>query len=382
MTRVFFALAILASAAFSCSRDKAAISGTFTGNGECTVYLEQTTTREKSIIDSVRTDKRGNFKFKVKLSDGNPAFYNILCHDSRIPLLLSAGEKVDVRSMCNLVHNYTVSGSEGSELLREFNSMYSNSLGKMDSISNLFVQAGDSLDKEELTREYSSAYYGFKRGQIKFIVSNAASMASIYALYQRLPNDRYLFDGSSDIIYYKLVADSLSNHYPSSPHVKLLQKEIADAENAMAIGRMISSRDSATVTGYPDISMNDIYGKKQTLSALKDKVVLVDFTTSSEPRLNMLNAELKNTYRKFADKGFEVYQVSLESSKPQWVLSVQEQKLPWINVSDLRGTGSAAAAAYNIRSIPANFLIDRKGEIVGKDLYGEELAEKLSQLLN
>ena len=96
---------------------------------------------------------------------------------------------------------------------------------------------------------------------------------------------------------------------------------------------------------------------------------------------NALNADLKELYDKYHDQGFEVYQIAVETSKPTWINTVQEQNLPWISVCDLRGEASSALTLYNIRKLPANYLIDRKGDIVAKDLYGTSLEEQLNKLL-
>ena len=78
--------------------------------------------------------------------------------------------------------------------------------------------------------------------------------------------------------------------------------------------------------------------------------------------------------------GFEVYQVAIDTSKPLWINAVQEQQLPWISVSDLRGRGSAALGLYNVQKLPTNFLIDKEGVIVARDIRGEELEKKLDEL--
>ena len=78
--------------------------------------------------------------------------------------------------------------------------------------------------------------------------------------------------------------------------------------------------------------------------------------------------------------GFEVYQVAIDTSKPLWINAVQEQQLPWISVSDLRGRGSSALGLYNVQKLPANFLIDKEGSIVARDIYGKSLEEKLDEL--
>ena len=72
--------------------------------------------------------------------------------------------------------------------------------------------------------------------------------------------------------------------------------------------------------------------------------------------------------------------MAIDSSKPLWITAVQEQQLPWISVSDLRGRASTAIGLYNIRKLPANFLIDKNGTIVAKDIYGKSLEKKLDEL--
>ena len=78
--------------------------------------------------------------------------------------------------------------------------------------------------------------------------------------------------------------------------------------------------------------------------------------------------------------GFEVYQVAIDTSKATWITAVQEQQLPWISVSDLRGRGSAALGLYNVQKSPTNFLLDKEGNIVARDIHGKELDEKLREL--
>jgi alkyl hydroperoxide reductase subunit AhpC len=76
-----------------------------------------------------------------------------------------------------------------------------------------------------------------------------------------------------------------------------------------------------------------------------------------------------------------IYQVSLDTSKPLWVNAVQEQKLPWTTVCDFRGEATAAVRLYNVAAVPCNFIIDREGNIVAKNLYGDALTKKLGELL-
>jgi peroxiredoxin len=127
--------------------------------------------------------------------------------------------------------------------------------------------------------------------------------------------------------------------------------------------------------------MPDMYGNKQILSSLGGKVVLLHFWSVAMGNANAMNADLKDIYNEYKDQGFEIYQVAIDTSKALWINAVQEQKLPWISVCDLLGDASPALGAYNVTRLPANFLIDRNGNIAGKNLVGEELVAQIKKLI-
>ena len=132
---------------------------------------------------------------------------------------------------------------------------------------------------------------------------------------------------------------------------------------------------------FPEIAMQDMYGQVQRLSSLGGKIVLLHFWSVAVGNSNAMNADLKEVYAKYKEQGFEIFQVAVDTSKALWINAVQEQKLPWISVSDLLGEASPTLGAYNIAKLPANFLIDREGNIVGKDLAGNDLDAAIKKLL-
>lgn len=360
-----------------CRSSKVKISGRFVGNEAKTVYLEQVTPLAQSVIDSTLLDAQGNYRFLLKTAPQSPGLYNIVYNGERIPLFLAAGDRVEVGSVGNVVRNYTVAGSEESELLRRFYQAFVTGAQNLDKLAQRFSEAGlTEAARQSLIKEYTTEYYRIRREQLHFIIEHKASLAAVYALYQRLPGDTYLFNGDSDVVYFRTVAEALEQSHPESPYLQSLLAEITRMDARINLSSHI------TETGYPDLEMSDIYGKKIRLSSLLGKVVLLDFWSAELGNSNALNAELKEIYAKYAHANtpFEVYQVAIDTSKPAWITAVQEQQLPWISVSDLRGKASTSLGMYNVQKLPTNFLIDKEGTLVARDIYGKSLTTKLDQL--
>ena len=374
MKNTFLALLCATLFCCSCSNNDVRVGGKFFGLTAKSVYLEQMTASGQTIIDSVELAKDGSYRFVIKSAPKTPSIYNIIYNNERIPLLLTAGESVTVGSMGSVLVNYTVSGSKESELLREFNREYIAGMQALNAKVAAYAEAGDS-SKTEIAQLYTAKLREIKRNQISFIIKNKSSIAAVYALYQRLPDEKYLVNSESDLIYFRTVADAVSKRYPTSPFVITLRNDVARMEAQTSLLSTIEERD------YPDIVADDMYGNKVKLSELEGNVILVDFWAAELGNSNALNADLKSIYEKYEADGFRVYQVSFDTSKATWIKAVQEQKLPWVSVCDFRGQASPIMGVYNVRSLPSNYLIDRKGRIVAKNIYSDALEQELAKIL-
>ena len=342
-----------------------------------TVYLEQVSSLRQQVIDTTELDEQGNYRFALEEASQTPSLYNILYDGERIPLFVKAGDKLQVSSVGNIVRNYTVAGSEESELLREFYQAFIAGAQHLEQLAKQFAdQSLSDADRAALLKSYTDAYYAIRREQISFIAEHKASLAAVYAIYQRLPGDQHLTDGVNDVLHYRTVADALEEKYPESPYLVMLRGDIARMEATQRLAEGI------TESMFPELELPDMYGKLVSLSSLLGKVIYLDFWSAQLGNSNVLNAELKELYAKYHDAAtpFEVYQVAIDTSKPLWINTVQEQQLPWISVSDLRGEASTALGTYNVTKLPTSFLIDKEGVIVGRDLRGEALERKLQEL--
>ena len=136
---------------------------------------------------------------------------------------------------------------------------------------------------------------------------------------------------------------------------------------------------------YINILQSDAEGQIVTLTSVienpANKYTLVDFWASwCGPCMGEV-PHLKETYDKFHKKGFEIYGVSFDNNRDKWLAAVKDNGMKWIQVSDLNGFDNPAAKDYAVQGIPSNFLIDASGNIVAKNLRGEDLYKKVEELL-
>ncbi len=163
----------------------------------------------------------------------------------------------------------------------------------------------------------------------------------------------------------------------------LLDPALRDTKYGKIAAEKISQVKSTSV-GFvaQDFTLNDLNDKPISLLSYRGKYVLVDFWASWCGPCRAENPNVVAAYNEFKDKGFDILGVSLDEQKDKWVKAVEKDQLAWIQVSDLKGWSNEVAMKYGVRSIPSNFLLDKEGKIIAKNLRGKDLKAKLSELLN
>jgi peroxiredoxin len=132
----------------------------------------------------------------------------------------------------------------------------------------------------------------------------------------------------------------------------------------------------------PDFTLNDVDGNPVSLSSkIGSKLLLVDFWAAWCGPCRQENPNVVKVYKEFNKKGFDVFGVSLDQSKDDWVKAIADDKLTWTHVSDLQYWNNAAAKLYAVNSIPANFLLDETGTIIARNLREEDLYNKVKEIL-
>ncbi|RLD30778.1 MAG: hypothetical protein DRI73_09920, partial [Bacteroidetes bacterium] len=215
---------------------------------------------------------------------------------------------------------------------------------------------------------------------ISFIEENPSSLASLMALYQQLAPRQYILSPEKDLEYYQLVDSTLYSLYPESDPVKTLHSHVADLNER---GKIAESMNNMIGVGSlpPEIALPSPKGDTIKLSSTRGKVVLLDFWASWCSPCRMENPNLVSNYKKYHSQGFEIYQVSLDKTKENWMAGIKDDHLQdWLHVSDLKFWQSSVVPMYKIQGIPASFLLDREGKVIATNLRGNALGAKLQEI--
>lgn len=166
-------------------------------------------------------------------------------------------------------------------------------------------------------------------------------------------------------------------------HVKSLlanKEDLMEKFKNLEIQQTINQFGSAS--NFPDIKLPNLQGDSVSLQNLDEKMILLSFWASwSQPSIQR-NLELMEIYRRYNDRGFEIYQVSLDQERGDWEKAVNFDQLPWINVSGLNGMNTYAARIYNVRELPTDYLIHQERGIIAKNPGLQELRRRLSIALD
>ena len=149
---------------------------------------------------------------------------------------------------------------------------------------------------------------------------------------------------------------------------------------------MLLSKENEAQPSYgrpaQEIELPTLKGDSLRLSALKGKVVLLDFWASWCGPCRASNHSLVKLYEKYKNKGFEIFSVSIDESRKEWERAIKRDRITWLQVNDNKGWYGKTPTSWNIYEIPTSFLIDKDGRLVAMDLEGKELEAMLKDLLN
>ena len=376
---------VLLIAGFGCSSSKSEISGVIAGGEGQSLMLERLNVNQTAVIDSIQLGSDGSFTLKIDIEE--PELYLLKNSEGAIVnLLVSPGDRIFIEtSHESFGFGYRVEGSEESEGIRTLVEQLHRTRNELDSLQAVAgsIEDPESPQMDLIRSAYGQAFIKQNRFTIKYLVENMSSLSSVYALYQKYDGENLILGREKDLQYFKSVADSLEITHPNSSLTLSLRADIEQREARFKETAQVNTlmEMAGEETGLLDLSIPDREGKDISLSSFTGKVVLVTFWASGHSTSIEAMLQLKSTYNTYHDQGFEVYAISLDNNKIEWMSAIDFNEFNWINVSELSFPNSTAALLYNVSSLPATFLINREGEIVAKNLMGRNLNTWLDNLI-
>lgn len=263
-----------------------------------------------------------------------------------------------------------IKGSPDHDLYSRVQMMYRGlqDTPELKKIEEDFQKAATAKDENKMNQLRDAYMKEVEKLQAKItdILKQAPASLALFNILQ----DPNLIDKDKNV---DLFAQSLAKFQKSWPNYHYT-REFADLVNKLKI--------TAIGQFAPEINLPNPNGDTIKLSSLRGKYVLIDFWAKWCGPCRKENPNVVRAYHKFKNKGFEIYSVSLDRSKSDWLQAIKEDGLEWTHVSDLKYFDSQAAHDYNINAIPFSILLDKEGRIVAKNLRGPALDQKLTEVLN
>lgn len=385
---VLFAVLCIWIVAFTACGSKpnhTTISGEIKGGNNTLILLREAGDNSISTVDSTYTDANG--KFFLSISVDEPRFFllQVVGEPEPIVLLVEPKEEIEiVTEIGSMSYSYQVTGSKGSSLVKSLNLRLNKTVGAIDSLSYHFRSNREHPRFDSIKTAIDTAYNQLLRNHyaysVNFVKENRYSLASILALYQQYNSKHQVFSKREDFNLFQLVDSSLYSLYPNNLLVANLHSNVKKMKKQF---ELYDRRKSMIDIGenLPDIDFPSASGEPFKFINFRARYILVDFWATWCNQCIPNNKQYKKIYADYQRKGFEIVQVSLDEDQNAFSKYIIADSITWRQAIDFKGWESPIVDSMQVSSIPANYLVDRYGVVVARNLNPKELMEFLGKNL-
>jgi len=386
LSRILFCVATVAvlTAVTSCAERHFHINGTITEAKDSTLYFEQMGLNGVEKLDSTVLKEDGTFAFDGKASLA-PEFYRLRIDNQIINIAIDSTETVSVKAAYpTMAAGYTVEGSANCEKIKEL------ALQQQQLQSDIAKIAADpTMSVREVNDSIEVAVQQYKeRIKKEYIYNEPMKSYAYFALFQtvRIGNTSMLIfnprSNEDDVKAFAAVATSWDALYPNAERGTNLHNIAIEGLKDVRIMKnrqnTVIDASKVDVSGIVDINLTDNKGSLRRLSALKGKVVLLDFHLFSGEGSTQRVMMLRELYNKYHAQGFEIYQVSVDGDEHFW--KTQTAALPWISVR-AGDNSSDVLTSYNVQAVPTFFLLDKNANVFKRDVQIKDIDTEIQTLL-
>lgn len=302
--------------------------------------------------------KNGSFEFTGNVSEPTGAYIMVIGQRGAIPFMLENANITVNAGQAGL----TVTGSEGQKIYDQFMAINTTTQQEAMKLQQEYQAAnGDQAKMQAVQEAYAKLMTDAQAKETELIKANPDSYVSTFVIVSSMGQMEY---------------EQLKERY------NLLGEKAKASAQGKAIAAQIAKLESTAIGQIaPNFTITTPEGESISLYDIKGKVKLVDFWASWCGPCRGENPHVVEIYKEYHPKGLEIFGVSLDNNKEAWVKAIADDGLVWKHGSDLKGWQSAPAQLYSVSGIPHTVLLDENNKIIAKNLRGDELKQKIAELL-
>ncbi len=333
------------------------------------IYVLQADQNNQPYIKDSTSVQSNTFKFKGVSSTPQISYIQVEGVNGYVLAILENGDiKADIDK--DNISNSKVYGTKSNDDFIKYKSETKSLVDVMNNISSEAqnaIMSGDVVTAMELEKEYNSKEREVMLYEWDFIVDNLDSYMSALLLEVFMIENKVNKDSIIDVY------ESFSNRIKVSDVGKNIADLLSQFEDPIEVGEIAPDFTAPSIDG-PDVTLSN--------ELVNNKVTLLDFWAAWCRPCRIENPNLVRLHKKYKDAGFDIIGVSLDRTREQWEQAVIDDNLPWTQVSNLNFWNDPVARRYSIRAIPQSYLLNKDGLVMGKNLRGQELEDRILSLLN